>query len=431
MPKTFKTITFGCKVNTYESESLKENLIRQGYIYTQEDKADIFIVNTCAVTQVAEKKAMEKLRSIQRNYPDSEIVVMGCFSQLHPEKIETIKNVKVLAGVDKRNNIPELIKDDKKENIVASNTRKLEYEDSTISSFNSEVRAFVKIQDGCDNFCSYCVIPLTRGKSRSRKKESILNEIRNLALNGYKEIVLTGIDMGSYNNGPSYLITDLVEDILNLDVKTFRLRISSLETSQVSDRLISIMASNPRLVPHMHLPLQSGAKRICQLMFRKYDLEGFYNLSLKLREKVKNIALSTDVIVGFPSETEEDFLESYNFIKKVNFMRLHVFPYSRRPLTKAYYMKDQVDRGVSKNRVRILNELSNQLALDYYNSFLNQELEVLIEEKLEQADKGTIYRGYTQNYIDVKVISNEDIYNNILKVKIENKPVLDKYTIIQ
>ncbi len=430
MAKTFKTITFGCKVNSYETEALKENMIKQGYIFTQEDKADIFVVNTCAVTQVAEKKAMEKLRSLQRNYPESEIVVMGCFSQLHPEKIETIENVKVLAGVSNRNQIAELVKKQENENIVASNTRKLDYEDSTISSFTSDVRAFVKIQDGCDNFCSYCVIPLTRGKSRSRKKDSILAEIRNLALNGYKEIVLTGIDMGSYNNGPTYKIDDLVEDILNLDVKTFRVRISSLETSQVSDRLINLMSTNPRLVPHMHLPLQSGAKRICQLMFRKYDLEGFYNLTCKLKEKVENIAISTDVIVGFPSETEQDFQESYDFINKVKFMRLHVFPYSRRPLTKAYYMKDQVDRGVSKNRVRILNDLSNKLAKEYYDSFIGKELEVLVEEKLETTSKGIVYRGYTQNYIDVKILSKEDLFNHIVKVKIEDKPILEVYKIL-
>lgn len=422
MGQTFSIITFGCKVNTYESEALKENLIKQGFIYECEKEADIYILNTCAVTQVAEKKAMQELRKINREHPNSQIVVMGCFSQLHPERIKTINNVQILLGVSKRNTIPELLKENKKEELIL-NTRVLEYEDIPIQNFNSKYRAFVKIQDGCDNFCTYCVIPLTRGKSRSRKKESILKEVEDLGKNGYKEIVLTGIDTGSFNNGENYQFKDLLKDILNLPEKSFRLRISSLETTEVGNTIVELLKTNPRLVPHLHLPLQSGSKKICHLMGRKYDINGFKSLVNKLKNEVDNMAISTDVIVGFPNEEEEDFLDTYKLIEDVKFMRLHVFPYSKRPLTKASKMENQVDRGVSKSRVRRLTLLGEELSKEYYNSYLNKRLIVLIEEKLDD----TTYRGYSQNYLDLKVKSEKNILGSFVSVLIEDKPVLDDF----
>jgi len=426
---TFKTITLGCKVNSYESEALKEQLLAAGFKYSDEEKADIYIINTCAVTQVAEKKDMMKIRSLAKNYPDSEIVVMGCFAQLHPEKIRDIKQVKILTGTSNRSMITSnLIKQN---NLILreENSRKFSYEEQEISKFSSEVRPFVKIQDGCDNFCSYCIVPLTRGKSRSRKKENILNEISNLAKNGFKEIVITGIDTGSFNNGPDYTFSDLIEDILNIEPKTFRVRISSLEFSEVDEKLINILKNNKRLVPHLHLPLQSGCERICHLMNRKYDTDGFKKLVLRLEKEVDNFAVSTDVIVGFPSETEEDFMETYNFIKDVNFMRLHVFPYSRRPLTKAYYMKDQVDRSIAKDRARRLISLGEELANKYLDKFVGKTLNLLVEEKLEDKNGGHIYRGYTENYLDLKVFSKEHLYGKLLKVVVD-KNLITKYEII-
>ena len=426
---TFKTITLGCKVNSYESEALKEQLLAAGFKYSDEEKADIYIVNTCAVTQVAEKKDMMKIRSLAKNYPDSEIVVMGCFAQLHPEKIKDIKQVKILTGTSNRSMITSNLIKQNNSILREENSRKFSYEEQEISKFSSEVRAFVKVQDGCDNFCSYCIVPLTRGKSRSRKKENILNEISNLAKNGFKEIVITGIDTGSFNNGPDYTFSDLIEDILNVEPKTFRVRISSLEFSEVDEKLIDILKNNKRLVPHLHLPLQSGCERICHLMNRKYDTDGFKKLVLRLEKEVDNFAVSTDVIVGFPSETEDDFMETYNFIKDVNFMRLHVFPYSRRPLTKAYYMKDQVDRSIAKDRARRLISLGEELANKYLDKFVGKTLNLLVEEKLEDKNGGHIYRGYTENYLDLKVFSKENLYGKLLKVVVD-KNLITKYEII-
>lgn len=431
--KKFTTICFGCKVNSYEIEAIKEKMIQRGYIYTENDfEADIFIVNSCAVTQVAEKKVMEKLRSINRNFPNAKIAIMGCFSQLHPEKILSLNNVQILLGTKNRMNLVEYLDRDEPVIDVDKFTRKFSFEACMINSFEDS-RPFVKIQDGCDNFCTYCVIPLVRGKSRSRNKLDILNEISNLAKNGYREIVLTGIDMGSYSFEGDRL-TNLVEDILNLDEKDFRLRISSLEASQVDDRLIEIMSTNPRLVPHVHLPLQSGSKKISHLMGRKYDMDGFYNLVNKLKSKVKNIALSTDVITGFPNEDETDFLDTYNFIQQVEFMRLHVFPYSRRPNTLAYNMENQVDRGISKQRVRRLNKLGDELARKYYLSYLGKSLQLLVDSCLGHLDndptKPLVFAGYTQNYIPLKVISKGDIsISSLLNVKIEDKEILTNYQI--
>lgn len=433
--KSFLIITFGCKVNTYETEAIKEELIQGGYVVAKSiDKADLVIFNTCSVTRVSEKKCLTKIRSIANNYPNKICACFGCFSQLHPEEIAEIDCVKVIIGnrykdkfVDYINNY--YLNGERTIN-VKTNLRQSIYENLNIDRFGSEIRAFVKIQDGCDNFCSYCVIPLTRGKSCSRNKQDILDEISRLASNGYREIVLSGVDMGSYENGENYHLAELIEDILKVEPSTFRLRISSLEASQINDKIIAIYKNNHRLVPHLHIPLQSGNEHILELMGRKYDLNSFYDLTIKLKEEISHLALSTDVIVGFPSETDEEFNSTCEFVKKVGFMRVHVFPYSARPFTAAAKMKNQVSRMCAKKRVMILNELGHELGREFKSHYIGQNVQVLIEEELSQINGSRAFRGYSENYIDLTILSKENLLGKLVEVKVCNEDVISEYSII-
>lgn len=419
---TFTTYSFGCKVNTYEIESIKEELVNIGYKYVEELPADFAIVNTCAVTSTAEKKDMEKIRSISRNFPETKIIVMGCFSQLHPEKVEPIGNVIAVIGSSRRSEIPLIIeKNTDKKVLVENNSRIFAYEELSISSFNSPYRAFLKIQDGCDNFCSYCVIPLVRGKSRSRPKDQILKEVRRLAENGYREIVLIGIDTGAYKDSDGSGFSSLIEDILKVEPKSFRLRISSIEETQIDSKLISILKNDKRLVPHLHIPLQSGSEKVLSLMRRKYDLKRFISLTDTLKKEVDGLALSTDVIVGFPSESEADFKDTCDFVKRVGFMRTHVFPYSRRPFTSANLMKEQIDPLIKKKRARELIAIGKELADSYLKSFEKKPLDLLIEEELPSKGANRAFRGYTENYLDLQVESQGDLLGKIVKVTIDGQ----------
>lgn len=426
---SFSITTFGCKVNAYESEAIREELEINGYKYVQDSStADINIINTCAVTLVAEKKAREKIRSIYKSNPSTSIVVLGCYAQLHSDDISSIEGVKLVLGTKDRSNIVNLIKEtlpkDETANIVDKSSRLFDYEDISISSFKSDVRAFTKIQDGCDNFCSYCIIPLTRGKSRSRSEKDILEEIKNLALKGYREIVLTGIDIGSWEENDKRL-DDLVEDILNIEPKTFRLRISSLEMSQINEHYIQLYKTNPRLVPHIHIPLQAGSAHVLEMMNRKYDLNEFLNMCNRLNREIDGLALSTDVIVGFPQESEEDFNSTCEFVKKAKFMRLHVFPYSRRPFTKADKMKGQLSNAVKKERARKLIAIGDRLAEDYFLSQVGQIKHLLVEEKLFEDNGISCYRGYTENYLDLKVSSTLDLVGKVVKGKVKKDHSLE------
>ena len=426
--KSFYIMTFGCKVNSYESESVREMLENKGYVRVANFKdADIVVFNTCAVTRVSEKKCLTKIRSISAKYPSKTLACFGCYAQLHPEEILENAKVHVLVGSSNKHLIADYLEEyfntGKTTVNVEKNLRKTFYERIGITHFLSEARAFVKIQDGCDNFCSYCVIPLTRGVSRSRPHEDILKEIKELALNDYREIVLTGVDMGSYDDGENYKLSELINDILEVEPKTFRVRIGSLEASQINEKIIDTYATNPRLVPHIHIPLQSGCERILELMGRKYDLNEFYNLTVELKNKIPHLALSTDVIVGFPTETDEEYKITEDFIKKVGFMRLHVFPYSARPYTKAAQMKGQVRRDVAKKRVNMLTEVGEELGKEYYESNLGKTLSVLVEEELFRNGKVKFYRGYTENYLDVKVKSEDDLIGKIVDIKLSNDDV--------
>ncbi len=414
----FKIITFGCKVNAYESEGFKEDLLSKGFVEAKNDEeADICIVNTCAVTSTAERKCLQAVRRMSKANPNISIGVVGCSSQINKDKYLEISGVKTVYGnTEKSRVVQDLIKEVNTDNVLPS-IRHVEYDAQIITKFGHEVRAFVKIQDGCDNFCSYCIIPFTRGNSRSRKAQDIVDEIQLLINSGYKEVVLTGIDMGSYKEPiDGYGFSSLLALILKTFDGQVRFRISSLEESQINEEVISLYGMYPTtLVPHLHIPLQSGSETILKAMRRKYDLKSFIELTNTLKRRFEYLALSTDVIVGFPGETEELFMETYNFIEKVGFMRLHVFPYSRRPGTLANSMKEQVEQSVKNDRVRRLIALGDKLSKEYMTKFIGVPLDLLIEEKLEDNK----YRGYTQNYLDLMVESTEDLMGKMVKVSID------------
>ena len=361
--KFYKTLALGCKVNTYEILAIKEYLDKNGYQESHDDKCDVFIVNTCAVTQVGEQKSRQMIRKAIKKYPNATHVVMGCYSQLHPEIVKDIDNTAIILGTTNRSKIIELLNEYEKNKhqivLVNKENRKEDYECLKITSYSENTRAFIKIQDGCYNFCSYCIIPYTRGNFRSRPKEEIFNEIKELCDHGFLEIVLTGIDSAGYGKefkDNSYRFNDLLKDIIEKEPRLKRIRISSMEESELDDEFIDILRNNPVVAPHLHIPLQSGSETVLKRMRRKYNKEQFKSTIDKIRKAVPNIALACDVIVGFPGETEEEFVECMEFIKECGFNYLHVFPYSIREGTPASKMENQVDPRIKIERVHRLNE---------------------------------------------------------------------------
>lgn len=416
--KKYKIVTLGCKVNSYESQAVKEMLDANGYIESDDENLDLVIVNTCAVTQMAEHKSRQKISSFSKKYPNAIIVSCGCSSQLHPEKISKVEGADIIIGNNNHSELLDLIKEYENDNHqivkVDKSTRLRTYQHLKISSFDEKVRAFVKIGDGCNNFCSYCIIPLTRGNLRSRPKEEILCEIDTLVNNGYKEIVITGIDSASYGiDLENYRFIDLMRDILK-NKKLRRLRISSIEASQIEEDFIELMKNNETIARHLHIPLQSGSKTVLERMKRKYTKEEFLDKIRYIQKELPDVALACDVIVGFPGETEEEFMETYNFIQECNFAFLHVFPYSIREGTAAAVMKNQVSDVVKKERVRRLIKLGEELSDKYKAKFKGKELNVLVES---YDKKKKMYHGLSENYLDVYIDSDDNLINEIIKVK--------------
>ncbi len=413
---TFKIISLGCKVNSYECSALRSLLISNGLEESKDDNADVAIINTCSVTATADQKSRQHIRKLRKLYPNAIIVVMGCYSQNHHKYIYDELDADIVVGTSNRAKIPSLIhsfnENHQKIDATEEKPRFFNYEEMGVTSFSENVRAYLKIQDGCDNFCSYCLIPITRGKSRSRDKNHIIEEAKYLVSKGYQEIVLTGIHVGGYGKDlVGYSFSDLVSDLSSLEgLKS--LRISSIEESEIDEKLITLLKERKNIAKHMHIPLQSGSSKVLKEMNRKYDKEAFIAKLHKIREMVPDIALTTDVIVGFPNESDEDFNETIQTIKEAGFNMLHVFPFSRRENTKAFYMKNQISPEVKSERSHILLDLSKRLWDEYLDKFNNQEVEVLIEEYDE---KEGLYKGHTTNYLEVKVKSDHNIVGKYIK----------------
>lgn len=416
--KTVAFHTLGCKVNTYESNAMLKIFQDAGYQEVDfKEVADVYVINTCTVTNTGDSKSRQMIRKAIRKNSEAVVCAVGCYSQVAPEDIEQIEGIGVVLGTQYRKEIVDLVEEYQKTNqkIVkvdsVKNLRK--FEDLNIDRFKN-TRAFLKIQDGCNNFCTYCIIPYARGRVRSRKPESVLKQAELLVSRGYVEIVLTGIHTAGYGEDlENYSFYDLLVDLVKIKGLK-RLRISSIETSQITDEIIDLIGSNDIIVDHLHVPLQSGCDATLKRMNRKYTTEQYLEKINKIRSYLPNIAFTTDVIVGFPGETDEEFQATYDFIKKVNYSQLHVFPYSPRKNTPAAKMKDQVNDQVKHQRVERLLELSKQLNYDFAMKQIDKTLKVLFEKRL-----GDYLIGHASDYLQVKVKTNENLIGEIVNIKIE------------
>ncbi len=412
--------TLGCKVNQYETEAMIEMFEKDGYKHVNsEDYADVYVINTCTVTHMSDRKSRQYIRRVKKVNPDALIAVVGCYSQVSPEEILDIDEVNLVMGTNDRRNIVEEIKKldlSKKISTVDDIMKIKEFEEIEISQTNDKTRAFMKIQDGCDRYCSYCIIPYARGRVRSRDIINIVEEAENLVDSGYKEIVLTGIHVASYGK-------DLIEDQLTLldVIKKLsqidgldRIRLSSVEPILFSDEFVNEISTNKKLCPHYHLSLQSGCDETLKRMNRRYTTREYKEIVDRLRDRIPNVAITTDIIVGFPGETAEEFEITYNFLKELELTQMHVFKYSIRKGTPAANMEDQVDPQIKHDRSEKLINMSNENFRKYASRFIGNELGVLFEKNL----RDDIYEGLTTNYIRVYAKSDMDLQGSIKKVKI-------------
>ncbi|HJV16981.1 MAG TPA: tRNA (N(6)-L-threonylcarbamoyladenosine(37)-C(2))-methylthiotransferase MtaB [Bacillales bacterium] len=416
--------TLGCKVNHYETEAIWQLFKQEGYDRVDfESTSDVYIINTCTVTNTGDKKSRQVIRRAVRRNPDAVICVTGCYAQTSPAEVMSIPGVDIVVGTQDRIKMLEYIEQYKQErqpiNGVHNIMKNRVYEELDVPSFTDRTRASLKIQEGCNNFCTFCIIPWARGLMRSRDPKEVVHQAQQLVDAGYKEIVLTGIHTGGYGEDmKDYNLAMLLRD-LEVGVKGLkRLRISSIEASQITDEVIDVIKESNIIVRHLHIPIQSGSNSVLKRMRRKYTMEFFGERLNRLKEVLPGLAVTSDVIVGFPGETEEEFMETYNFIKDHKFTELHVFPYSKRTGTPAARMEDQIDEDVKNERVHRLISLSDQLAKEYASQFEGQELEVIPEAHYNDGQEVGLYEGYTDNYLRVVLKGNEEVIGKIVKVKV-------------
>lgn len=416
--------TLGCKVNHYETEAIWQLFKANNYERTEfEGTSDVYVINTCTVTNTGDKKSRQVIRRAIRKNPDAVICVTGCYAQTSPAEIMAIPGVDVVVGTQDRVKMLDYIEQFKQErqpiNGVGNIMKARVYEELDVPAFTDRTRASLKIQEGCNNFCTFCIIPWARGLMRSRDPQEVVTQAQQLVDAGYKEIVLTGIHTGGYGEDMkdynfAMLLRELDEKVEGLK----RIRISSIEASQITDEVIEVLNNSDKIVRHLHIPIQSASNTVLKRMRRKYTMEFFAERLDRLKEALPGLAITSDVIVGFPGETEEEFMETYNFIKEHKFSELHVFPYSKRTGTPAARMTDQVDEEVKNERVHRLIALSDQLAKEYASLFEDEVLEVIPEEIYKEAPDQGLYVGYTDNYLKVVFPATEEMVGKLVKVKI-------------
>ncbi len=404
--------TLGCKVNTYESNYIKETLINKGFFETDIiSKADVLILNTCSVTNTADNKSLKTAKSLRKENNKAILIICGCSTQNSHDEF-TKAGANIIIGTHNKSKIYEFIMAYKEDTYInICNNSNIEFEDMELSSFE-QVRAYIKIQDGCNNYCSYCIIPYVRGNIRFKDYNKVIKEATKLASKGFKEIVLTGIHTGSYPN-----LVNLINDISNIK-GICNIRLSSIEITELTEDFFNLLKNNKVFCNSLHIPLQAGSNIVLKKMNRKYNKEYFENIINKIRSIRKDIYISTDVIVGHPYETEELFLESLEFCKKLNFAKIHVFPYSKRRGTAAYNMENHVSDVDKKLRSKELIKLNNTLEKSYKNKFIGKSFDVLIESK-----KDNYYIGHTSNFIKVKINGNYNV-NDIVNITINKENIL-------
>lgn len=401
---TFAIATLGCKVNAYESGSYCEGLAQAGFIEVDfKEKADIYVINTCAVTNTAAAKSRQKINQAKRQNPDALICVVGCYVQVASDKLSQDDQIDVLIGANGKQNLVKQVLEsfqDKKKHIHIENVREqAEFEDLPLSAFEHKTRAFLKVQDGCNQFCAYCVIPYARGKERSMDEESAIMRAKQLVSHGHKEIVLSGIHTGRYGRDKNTTLTNLIRRLCEEVEGLERIRISSIEIVEITDELIDYMAKNKKVAKHFHIPLQAGCDATLKRMGRPYTTKQFFTRVEEIRTRIPHISISTDLIVGFPMENEEEFKETLDFLKEIKFSFIHVFPFSPKQGTPAWSMKGQVDEKTKKNRVALVGKISQQGYHEYMKTFINQSLDVLIETVDDQGRS----HGHASEYIPVMI----------------------------
>ncbi len=423
--KNNKKVAFcslGCKVNQYETNAMAQKFINSGYSIVEFDElADIYIVNTCTVTSIADRKSRQMLRRAKEINPNSVVVACGCYAQVGKEELKKISEIDLILGNNEKNEIVEVvenyIKDCNIKELVTDVMYKTDYVELGLTTYTEKTRAVIKVQDGCDRFCSYCLIPFARGHIRSRDINNVVEEIKKIVSEGIKEIVITGIHIASYGkdlkNGIGLI--DLLEEINKIE-GLCRIRLGSLEPVIIDDEFVDRLSKLDKICDHFHLSLQSGCTETLKRMNRRYTTDEFEDVTKRLRKNFPNVALTTDVIVGFPGETEEEFNKTYQFLKDIKFYQMHIFKYSPRKGTKAAVMPNQVDGVIKEERSKKLIELSNENEFSYNKKYIGNEIEVLFEER-----EGEYIKGHSTNYITVKYKTNSDEYlNKIEKVKITN-----------
>lgn len=415
--------TLGCKVNFYETEGIWQLFKKEGYEQVDfEKKADVYLINTCTVTNTGDKKSRQVIRRAIRRNPEAIIAVTGCYAQTSPAEVAAIPGVDIVVGTQDRDKLLPLIGQFREErqpiNAVRNIMKTREFEELDVPEFSDRTRAFLKIQEGCNNFCTFCIIPWSRGLLRSRKPESVLEQTKQLIDAGYKEIVLTGIHTGGYGEDlEGYSLARLLWDLDKVDGLQ-RIRISSIEASQITDEVLEVLQGSSRMCRHFHVPLQAGDDQILKRMRRKYTTAEFGSKIEKIHRIMPEAAITTDVIVGFPGETDEMFLNGYRFMEQMEFAEMHVFPYSRRTGTPAARMEDQVDEVIKNRRVHELIDLSERMQLEYAKPFVGQVLEVIPERAYKEAPQSGLFTGYTDNYLQVLFQGSEEMIGQVVKVKI-------------
>lgn len=412
--------TLGCKVNQYETEAMEELFESKGYqIADQNEIADIYVINTCTVTNLSDRKSRQIIRRSKKKNPDAVVAVVGCYSQVSPEEVENIAGVDLIIGTTERNSIVKLCEEVKTKkiqiNIVRDVKAEKEFESINIDTIKGKTRAYMKIQDGCNQFCTYCIIPYARGPIRSRELKNIIDESKKLAESGFKEIVFTGIHIASYGKEKaSNTLIEVLEEVAKVE-GIERIRFSSVEPTLIDDEFMKSLLNIGKICEHFHLSLQSGSNSVLKRMNRKYTTEKYRDIVAIIKKYMPDAAITTDIIVGFPGESDEEFKETINFVKEIGFSRIHVFKYSPRDGTPAAGYKDQIDGNIKNHRSEVLISLGEKLMRDFNSKFIGENLSVLFEEKSRNAE---FVEGYTRNYIRVKSKSDEKNLGSIKTVRV-------------
>ena len=416
--KTVAFITLGCKVNQYETNNMIQQFLQKEYkIVESTEKADIYIVNTCTVTNMSDRKSRQMLRRVKELNHKAIVVACGCYVQVAKEEIEKIEEIDLVLGNNEKKEIvkiiEEYIKENKKHTEIGDVMHQKEYVELGETTYTEKTRAVIKVQDGCDRFCSYCIIPYARGRVRSRKPKKIIEEIIKIAQKGIKEVVITGIHIASYGKDfkEEYKLIDLLEEI-NQIKGIQRIRLGSIEPLLITEEFVARLSNLEKICHHFHLSLQSGCDETLKRMNRRYTIQEFKEIVRRLRKAFEDVILTTDIIVGFPQETQKEFDKTYQFLREIKFYKMHIFKYSPRKGTKAAQMTGQVDGKIKEERSQKLIELSNKKEKEYHEKYLGKEVEVLFEE-----EKNGYYQGHTKNYILAFMKSQENLENKIIKAK--------------